>query len=56
MRGEIVLKREKKNSMIGKKPPKSVGTKEENQCRKFQVHLAFLLFVDNQSTIAAKGA
>ena len=56
MRGEVVLEREKNNSSIGEKPPNLVGTKEENRYRKSQVHLAFLLLVVNQSTIAAKGA
>ena len=47
---------EKNNSSISKKPPNPVGTKEENRYGKSQVHLAFLLLVVNQSTIAAKGA
>ena len=54
MRGEVVLEREKNNSLIGEKPPNPMGTKKESQCRKSQV-LAYLLLVVNQSTSAAKG-
>ena len=54
MKGGVVLEREKNNSLIGEKPPNLVGTKKENRCRKSQVHLAFLLLLVNQSTIAAK--
>ena len=43
---EIAL--EKNNSSIGEKPFNPVGTKEENQYRKSQVHLAFLLLIVNQ--------
>ena len=56
MKGGVVLEREKNNSSIGEKTPNPVRTKEENRCRKSQVHLAFLLLVVNQSTIAVKGA
>ena len=55
MRGEVVLEREKNNSLISEKPPNLVGTKEESRCRKLQV-LAYLLLIVNQSTSSAKGA
>ena len=45
---------EKNNSLIVEKPSNPMGTKEENRYRKSQVYLAFLLFIVNQSTIAAK--
>ena len=36
---------------IDKKPSNPVGTEEENQCRKSQVYLGFLLLVVNQSLL-----
>ena len=45
---------EKNNSLISEKPLNPVGTKEENQCKKSKIHLAFLFFIVNQSTNAAK--
>ena len=48
---EVVLEREKNNSLISKKSFNSVETKEENHYRKFQFHLVFLLFIVNQSLL-----
>ena len=51
IRGEEArsLWRRKSDRLIGEKPLNLVGTKEENRCRKSQVHLAFLLLIVNYS-------
>ena len=48
MKGQVVLEREKNNSLIVKKPPNLVETKRENRYRNFQIYLAFLLLLVNK--------
>ena len=47
---ERLLWRKKSDRLINEKSPNQVKAKEENRCKKSQVHLAFLLLVVNYSS------